>query len=99
MLIFPQRRCQRKKPCFHLHKNNVKVFSDICNDFYVFSQDLPCLWWGAGQLRVFPKEGSDTVGADGIYKTSERAWLGKGVSMDNLSDFSGPCPSSRREWE
>uniref|UniRef100_A0A667XH70 Neuronal PAS domain protein 2 n=1 Tax=Myripristis murdjan TaxID=586833 RepID=A0A667XH70_9TELE len=25
--------------------------------------------------------------------------MGKGVSMDNLSDFGGPCPSTRREWD
>ncbi|XP_061904001.1 neuronal PAS domain-containing protein 2 isoform X1 [Entelurus aequoreus] len=25
--------------------------------------------------------------------------MGKSVSMDNLSDFGGPCPSSRREWD
>uniref|UniRef100_A0A8C3AH42 Neuronal PAS domain protein 2 n=1 Tax=Cyclopterus lumpus TaxID=8103 RepID=A0A8C3AH42_CYCLU len=25
--------------------------------------------------------------------------MGKGVRMDNLSDFGGPCPSSRREWD
>ncbi|KAF7205979.1 neuronal PAS domain-containing protein 2 isoform X1 [Nothobranchius furzeri] len=27
------------------------------------------------------------------------AWLGEGVTMDNLSDFDGPCPSSHREWD
>ncbi|XP_057677818.1 neuronal PAS domain-containing protein 2 isoform X1 [Corythoichthys intestinalis] len=25
--------------------------------------------------------------------------MGKSVSMDNLSDFGGPCPSSRRDWD
>uniref|UniRef100_H3D2N8 Neuronal PAS domain protein 2 n=1 Tax=Tetraodon nigroviridis TaxID=99883 RepID=H3D2N8_TETNG len=25
--------------------------------------------------------------------------MGKGVSMDNLPDFGGPCPSTRREWD
>lgn len=53
----------------------------------------------AGPQQVVPKECSDEVGSDGTYKTSERAWLGKGVSMDNLSDFGGPRPSSHREWE
>lgn len=50
-------------------------------------------------LGFFKKECSEEVSADGTYKTSGRAWLGKGVSMDNLSDFSGPCLSTRREWE
>ncbi|XP_061608735.1 neuronal PAS domain-containing protein 2 isoform X1 [Phyllopteryx taeniolatus] len=25
--------------------------------------------------------------------------MGKSVTMDNLSDFGGPCPSSRRDWD
>uniref|UniRef100_A0A3Q3M9V5 Neuronal PAS domain protein 2 n=1 Tax=Mastacembelus armatus TaxID=205130 RepID=A0A3Q3M9V5_9TELE len=25
--------------------------------------------------------------------------MGKGVRMDNLSDFGGPCPSTHREWD
>ncbi|XP_037124862.1 neuronal PAS domain-containing protein 2 isoform X3 [Syngnathus acus] len=25
--------------------------------------------------------------------------MGKSVNMDNLSDFGGPCPSSRRDWD
>lgn len=68
-------------------------------------KDLVFLLWirgGGGQLvfgRFFSKERSDEVSTDGTYKTSKRAWLGKGVSMDNLSDFGGPCPSTRREWD
>nr|XP_057944262.1 neuronal PAS domain-containing protein 2 isoform X4 [Doryrhamphus excisus] len=40
---------------------------------------------------------SDEVNTD--CETRETAWMGKSVSMDNLSDFGGPCPSSHREWD
>ncbi|XP_067112929.1 neuronal PAS domain-containing protein 2 isoform X2 [Osmerus mordax] len=37
--------------------------------------------------------------ADGLRQTPARAWMGEGVRMDNLLDFGGLCPSSRREWD
>ncbi|KAL4630850.1 neuronal PAS domain-containing protein 2-like isoform X5 [Arapaima gigas] len=37
--------------------------------------------------------------ADGTSETGDRGWPGVGVRMDNLSEFAGLCPSSRREWD
>lgn len=36
---------------------------------------------------------------NGTHQSSQTAWMGEGVSMDNLSEFGGLCPSSRGEWE
>lgn len=54
---------------------------------------------GSWSALDFSSRAFKKVSADGPYKTPERAWLGTGVSMDNLSDFSGTCASSLRDWD